>query len=230
VNKSHGIIFDLDDTLYAESDYVESGFQCVAKWAAQKWEMNPQGVLDDLNQLHNSDQRGRVFNAWLSRHELDESLVSEFVAVYREHKPTIRPFELVSETILTLRKSYRIGLISDGYLVAQQNKFQAIEMDDHFDSVLFSDSLGREHWKPHRLPFDTMRDALGIDADNAIYVGDNPKKDFIGARRAGMRSIRIRHDGGIYSRLEAETDEHRPDVEIAKWADLVGAISRIWNS
>lgn len=229
MSKSQGIIFDLDDTLYAESDYVESGFQSVASWAAQKWKMNAQSVLGELNDLHDSDQRGRVFDAWLSRHEIDDYFAQDLVTVYREHQPTIQPFELVRDTISKLRESFRIGLISDGYLVAQQNKFNALELDKYFDSVLFSDSLGREFWKPHRLPFDTMRDALGIAASSAIYVGDNPKKDFVGARRAGMKSIWIRQDGGIYADLEPETDEHRPDVEITKWADLFDAIGHILN-
>jgi FMN phosphatase YigB (HAD superfamily) len=47
-----------------------------------------------------------------------------------------------------------------------------------------------------------------------VYVSDNPAKDFLGARRAGMRSIRVRRAGGIYTALEPETPEYAPDAEV----------------
>jgi len=37
---------------------------------------------------------------------------------------------------------------------------------------------------------------------------------FVGARRTGMRSIRVRRPGGIYAQLEPETPEHAPDAEV----------------
>jgi FMN phosphatase YigB (HAD superfamily) len=54
----------------------------------------------------------------------------------------------------------------------------------------------------------------GIEPGEAVYVSDNPAKDFKAAREAGMRSIRVRREGGIYSQLEPEGPEYEPDSEV----------------
>ena len=62
----------------------------------------------------------------------------------------------------------------------------------------------------------------GIPPGAAVYVSDNPAKDFLGARRAGMRSVRVRPAGGIYAALEPETPEYAPDAEV----DGLGGVER----
>ena len=55
-----------------------------------------------------------------------------------------------------------------------------------------------------------------------MYIGDNPSKDFIGAGKIGMRTIRIIRPEGMYMRREAE-DGFDADVtvhlltEVAAW-------------
>jgi FMN phosphatase YigB (HAD superfamily) len=36
-----------------------------------------------------------------------------------------------------------------------------------------------------------MMEALGIAPQSALFVGDNPEKDGVGARGAGMRYVRV---------------------------------------
>lgn len=225
MSNQRAVIFDLDDTLYAESQYVASGLQSVAEWAARRWGLRPDAVARSLGEIH-AQGSGRVFNTWLDQNEIqyDEDVVNQMVTVYRNHAPKITLFPIARRTIEGLRHSYRIGLVSDGYLNAQQQKFDALKIDDLFDSVVFSDALGREHWKPSRLPFDTALKQLGVRGERATYVGDNPTKDFLGARKAGLFSIRLRQQGGVYSHLEPATNDHAPDLEVTSWNALVESI------
>jgi len=52
-----------------------------------------------------------------------------------------------------------------------------------------------------------------------VYVADNPRKDFIGARQLGWRTVRVRRDGGEHHRYEASVAE-AADVEIASLREL----------
>ena len=45
-----------------------------------------------------------------------------------------------------------LGLISDGYLVAQQKKLAALNIREAFQAVVFSDAFGRDSWKPSPRP------------------------------------------------------------------------------
>ena len=55
-----------------------------------------------------------------------------------------------------------MGLLSDGYLEVQQNKFKALDLAVFFDAVLFTDELGRQYWKPHTRPFKVLLQRLGV--------------------------------------------------------------------
>jgi putative hydrolase of the HAD superfamily len=47
--------------------------------------------------------------------------------------------------------------------------------------------------KPDRIPFMICLKNLGITPDEAVYVGDDWRKDICGARDAGIRPIWLQH-------------------------------------
>jgi putative hydrolase of the HAD superfamily len=92
-------------------------------------------------------------------------------------------------------------------------------MTTAFDVVVLSDTLGRECRKPHPAPFRAALDLLEVDVDAAVFVGDRPDKDVMGAVGVGMRVVRVR------------TGEYRaqPDL-VGTWAsvpDVVAAIELV---
>ena len=231
MTKSKAIIFDLDDTLYAERDYVRSGFRAVAGWAEQTFGIAQQEVAAELCQLADSHP-GNTFDQWLSNHQLpfDAATITEMVTIYRDHIPLISSFPAVPKLLGQLGKQgYAIGLVSDGFLSVQQAKFAALEIGSHFQAVVFSDALGRENWKPATAPFEWVLQQLQVEARAAVYVGDNPTKDFIGPRKLGMKSVRLRTNEGVYQHLEAVNELAKPDFEITKLDELVPILSKVFR-
>ena len=57
--------------------------------------------------------------------------------------------------------------------------------------TVFSDGWGREFRKPHPRPFRTALALLGVDAAEAVMIGDRPDKDVAGATGAGLRAVRV---------------------------------------
>lgn len=215
------VIFDLDDTLYPERAYVLSGFRAVAEWAEAELGIPAAQGLAELGALFAQGVRGSTFDQWLRARAHDPApLVTRLVEVYRAHTPAIAPFDGVPALLDALRARCRVGLLSDGYLDVQRRKLAALGVAERFDAVVFSDAWGRDAWKPSAVPFAAALAALGVPASAAVYVGDNPRKDFLGARRAGMRSIRARWPDGEYAALEPESAEHAPDLTAATLAEL----------
>jgi putative hydrolase of the HAD superfamily len=60
---------------------------------------------------------------------------------------------------------------------------------------------------------------FGGPAYTYVYVGDNPAKDFVGARALGWRTIRIRRAAGEHSLVEAQPG-YEADQEIADLGEL----------
>ena len=213
MSKTQAIIFDLDDTLYVEEDYVRSGFQFVSEFIARRYNRDSLFCFETIWDLHERGVRGNTFDLWLSCLGIDHS-VPELVSLYRNHTPQVTPLDGVQELLHSLRGEFLLGLITDGYQHVQQKKIKALCLSDHFDAIVISDALGRQNWKPAPLPYRRALSTMNIEPSQAVYVGDNPAKDFLGARGVGMKSIRFRHSRGQHFKKEPKTSQHEPDMEI----------------
>ena len=222
--KFRAIILDLDDTLYPERDYVLSGFRAVARWLEPQLNLPAEQTSEELKQLFDEGARINTFNTWLSTRKIDaeqaEQWVSGMLDIYRSHTPEISLSTEVVNVLEQLRRDSMLGLITDGRRQQQRKKVDALDLARWFTAIVVSDELGQEHWKPSPKPYLTVLEQLNITAKEAIYVADNPTKDFLGARRVGMASLRLRCDGRLHCRVEPPTPDHAPDAEIERFGEL----------
>jgi putative hydrolase of the HAD superfamily len=211
VPRTRAVVFDLDDTLYPESAYVRSGFRAVAEEAARRYGVEAEEAYAELESMFESGVRGDTFDRWLRARGIGGG-AADLVAAYRAHTPTIDPFPEAPPLLARLREQgYALGLLSDGEPAIQYGKLDAIGLRDAFDATLVSGELGRDAWKPSPRGLLALAERLGVEPGEAVYVSDNPAKDFKAARAAGMRSIWVRRPGGVYSHLEPESEDYAPD-------------------
>lgn len=213
------IVFDLDDTLYPEREYTRSGARAVAARLG-----DPQAA-EELLAFEEEDPAGPLYSRWLELRGWDErDRLPELLRVHRGHAPRIALAPEVRALLVRLRAAYGLGLVSDGRLEQQQAKADALGLELLLDAVVFSDALGRASWKPNPAPYHRALELLGAPASQAVYVGDNPAKDFLGARRAGLRSVRLRRPDGLHARAEPASAEAAPDAEIGCLQELEGLL------
>jgi len=197
------LVFDLDDTLFPEHEYVRSGFGAVSVWLAQR--IGKSSFEAVAWRLFVEGFRGDVFNRALE--ELgavhDARLIQELVEVYRNHTPSI---ELYADARWALDRFRRLtlGIISDGPAAAQSRKISALGIGDQFDMIVLTDEFGRDYWKPAPFAFEKVMNHFKVHGKDCIYVGDNPAKDFVTAHRLGWKTIRILRVGGEYADLIAK--------------------------
>lgn len=214
----HTLVFDLDDTLYPERDYVLGGFAAVDEWLRRTRALA--GFGGRCERLFAAGVRGRIFDEALAESGGPPGLtVADLVEVYRAHVPRLRmPAESV-ELLEWARARFRLALVSDGYLEVQRRKVEALGLARWIQVIVLSDELGRACWKPSPRPFEEVARRLPGAAAGFAYVGDNPGKDFIGPRTIGWRTIRLRREGGEHAGVEAMAGAGA-DREISRLADL----------
>ena len=189
------VIFDLDDTLYSEKEYVRSGYRQVAQLLPQiencdrkLWEAFQQGkaAIDTV-----MEEAGLA----------DEQLKKNCLAAYRSQMPRISLYPGVKELMAWLRsQGIQIGIITDGRPEGQRNKLEALGLYQLVDSVLITDELGSERFrKPNDIAFRIMQTRFNVPYEQMLYVGDNPGKDFQAPRQLGMRWIYFQNPDGLYS-------------------------------
>lgn len=187
-----GYIFDLDDTLYCEHDYVRSGFQAVARWLSSRCShVTYEALYDSMLNEWKTNGRGRIFNDVCSQFHIDAE-VAELVSIYRQHEPVISLYEDAEKLLRALeRKEKKIGIITDGASEVQWRKIRALYLEKRIPCIVVSDDLGRECWKPSEAPYRKVVQCLNLPYEKCVYIGDNPNKDFCTARQLGMHTIRI---------------------------------------
>ena len=200
------VLLDLDDTLYPERDFVRGGFHAAAKLLANRLSRD----ADDLFGLHmNQFQRGirgSVFDAVLFELQVprDPELIEELVRAYRSHEPQLTLFPDAEWLLPMLWPRYGLGILTDGPADVQRRKVKALCLQHRVEAIVYSDDFGREQWKPSPIPYLELLRRLHAEPSHAVYVGDNPKKDFVGARRLGLQTVRVRRPNTEHAHLEPQ--------------------------
>lgn len=207
----HTLVFDLDDTLYPERDFVASGFRAVDLWLKECHGI--QCFHETAGKIFEQGRRGRIFDEALLLLGIEPKaeLVAGMVTAYRVHEPRIGLFPDAQEILGWAAPRFRLGLITDGYGEVQAGKIRALGLDKTIDCRVITDEIGREFWKPSPEPYRRVMDRLSGPAEGYLYVGDNAHKDFIGARSLGWRTARIRRplgDHSAYAGGPAESADH----------------------
>ena len=218
------VVFDLDDTLYLERDYVWSGFRKISPWAKATL-----GISDfDLRAwtLFTQGVRGDIFDQVLVAAGVcpHPSTVRAMVDMYREHLPDIRLTLDAASCLREMRGQAHMALITDGPEQSQKNKVKALGIEETFDKIVFTASLGSEFSKPHIKSFLDVQKHFGKGVEEYMYVGDNPGKDFVGPRRLGWKTMRIRRPEGLYHSVEADVTKHA-DIETSDLRVLINTFS-----
>ena len=199
------IIFDIDDTLFPERQFVRSGYAAVAKHLRE----NPPGPKGDFEEWlwrrFLGGKTSRAFND-LSEHfqlALDDGRIGRLIEVYRFHVPDIHPFPGIAELLERLRGRFRMGILSDGAGRMQRNKLQSLGLEDAFETVVLTDDLPGDCRKPSPTGFETVRAALDAPHETCLYLADNPAKDFVAPNKLGWKTVRYLREGQIYAQAVA---------------------------
>ncbi len=188
--KIKGVIFDLDDTLYSEKEYVRSGYKAVSDYLGGGYEeklwqyfMAGEPAIDRLlEELNCKDKKAAVLE------------------VYRAHEPDIHMYDGVTELLKVLReKGIRTGIITDGRPIGQRNKLKALGIQHLVDDIIITDELGGEQFrKPCDIAFRIMITRWRMNPAEVIYIGDNAAKDFQAPQQLGMKALWFDNKDGIY--------------------------------
>ena len=217
------VIFDLDDTLISEDEYIRSGYRAVSAFLKDMYGWDERMTARQLYDLYLEDPK-KVFNRLLESHDIryKDNEITELVEVYREHVPDVHFYPDVKPALRTLKdKGVRLGLLSDGYAVTQRQKLTVLRANGRkiFDKIIITDELGRDYWKPDPRPFIMMKEAFMVNWEDMVYVGDNPEKDFFIGRDLPIMTVRIMRENSVYSDRPYK-EGYRENARIRTLADL----------
>jgi len=221
------VLFDLDDTLYPELAFVHSGFRAAADRLALRTGLARDRLFERMLAIHEADGRGKIFDTLVAEIEVnDPALVPMLIFAYRSHAPRIAVFDDVPPVLTALRHAgVRLGLVTDGLASVQRRKIEALGLSGLLDAVVPTNELGPDVDKRSPIGHLVALDIMGVPPSAATYVGNDSRKDFVGARSAGLATIRVRKmpdEGGPPILRESWPDD--ADRYLERFADLADLI------
>jgi len=140
------------------------------------------------------------------------------------HKPFMQktaPLEGAKECLQALKnKGVKLAIVSNTiwpeFILFEELK--RLGIDKYFDCVITSCGFGVK--KPFPEIFEHTLSELGVEAPEAVVVGDSLKEDVAGASMVGMKTVLLdwKHEelGGV-----------EPDAKIYALAELAGVIEKL---
>ena len=186
------LIFDLDDTLYDESRFVDGGLKAVARYGEARWAWDAATSLDRLRDILARDGRGQVFDKWLEGHDAwSHSRVRDCIRAYRNHSPDIELFPAARRMIDRYHARAPLYLVTDGNKIVQRNKVDALALWPHFKRIFITHRFGVAAAKPSTHCFEHIKTDADCAWRDMVYIGDNPAKDFVNLNAIGVLTIRV---------------------------------------
>ena len=191
------VVFDLDDTLYKEIDFLRSGYRKVAKYVGRQIGVPANDIYYNLLSWYSKKEN--AFEKLNEYYDLNGS-ISGYLEIYRFHQPNITLSEETKKTLNTLKEaSVLMGIITDGRKETQRNKIEALGLEMWIPSEMVIINDDKKYFKPNHWSFDRMMlKCFEKYPDNDFdfyYLGDNIEKDFMAPNELGWETICILDDG-----------------------------------
>lgn len=206
------IVFDLDDTLYNELDFLRSAYREIAM------ALDPENWQRLFASMFSLYREGRnVFETISMDYAID---IGDLLHTYRNHAPDINPFEGVHHLMERIGDlGGQIGLLTDGRSKTQRAKIEALKIGPYLDKVVISEEFGSE--KPNARNYEAFTATL--KPRTAYYIADNFKKDFITAKALGWRTVGLLDNGKnihVNANEYVNKKEYLPDHYILEIKEL----------
>lgn len=191
------VLFDLDETLFDRTASLAAFLRVQHARFAGRLGAAPFAVWRD--RFLSLDARGHthksvVYRSLLEEFQGDATAAHVPLEDYNErcwHQA--RPLAGAIETLRALRgRGMRLGIVTNGETAFQMRHIDALALRDQVETILISQAEGLR--KPDAALFRRAATALGLEAGQCLFVGDNPAVDILGAHGAGMRTAWLRRD------------------------------------
>lgn len=206
------ITFDIDDTLYASTDFARMARENALKsMIAAGLDIKLDEAKTELDEVVSEFTSNdiRHFDRLLDRipkrclNGFNPSiLIAAGVAAYHDTiHDSFQPYEDGVECLKRLHgMGFALGVISQGLTVKQAEKVVRLRILPYLnkDAIFFSDQLGISKSSPKF--YSKAAEIFGADGLYCMHIGDRPDRDIDPANKAGWLTVLNRRSGRYHQR------------------------------
>jgi len=181
------LLFDLDDTLYPEKQYIFQGFWAVAQFLQSKYELSGVKIYLEFVSIFREGSN-KVFDNFLYGENITENSL-KLVNIYRNAKRKLSLYPDVLRSLKSLRDfGNKLVLVTNGRSEIQKEKIKILKIEKYFDDVFVLDDFGKEYWKPSVLIFNKIYNEYKGNLIDYLFIG-NGQEDLEFSRHTKIKFI-----------------------------------------
>ena len=184
------VIFDLDNTLYPENEFLFPAYKAIARLVSDKDGVNAADAENFLINNFLKEGRRNLFDRFISEFGLKNSGLNDFLKTLRSHKSEtkIKLTPQLSKILeACIEKNIKVAVVTNGNPEQQRNKIDSIEWKGMLPElfIVYADETER---KPSPKPLQIVLKKFETSGVNALFIGDD-KVDESAANAAGIRFL-----------------------------------------
>ncbi|MEL0047242.1 MAG: HAD family hydrolase [Gammaproteobacteria bacterium] len=225
------ITFDLDNTLWDVGQTIRRAETLLREWmqtnTPDALAVYASGAIEEIradivarhpNQRHDlSFLRTEVLRACMLESGLAESQAKRAAEaafeVFFVGRNDVVFFDNALKVLDDLSQRYRLFALTNG-----NADIHRVGIGQYFEGAVSSADVGAS--KPDPAMFSAVLARAGVQAPEAVHVGDHLSDDILGANRAGMRSIWFNRDGA-----HDNNGDSQPSAEVQSLSALPDSIA-----
>jgi putative hydrolase of the HAD superfamily len=172
------IIFDLDNTLYNEIEYLSRAYTFIGNKISQINEhILPQDIAIYLIEEFKINGRKNIYEKLKTKFNVNNYSLSNFLHDLRNVQITENSIQINDEYykfILESINKYNFFIATNGNKIQQKNKFRSVNIPhkNHF-IIIYCDSLGVDKRKPSPFFINYISKKFHIGLNDMIFIGDS---------------------------------------------------------
>ncbi|WP_165784604.1 HAD family hydrolase [Solitalea longa] len=192
INDFDVFVFDLDDTLYPEIEYLKYAYAEIADYVSQKYQLNRDSINTFLIDTFLTEGRVKLFDKLIKTYFLDQDDVVSFLEILRNVSINniIEPFPLIIDLLRTLKERNKlVFILTNGNPVQQKNKIESINWHDlnSFFTPIYANLLAP---KPSPIGLFEILKLSSAVSEKIIFIGDS-EVDRLSAYNAQMAFLDV---------------------------------------
>ena len=194
------IIFDMDGTLYTNTDIKEQ-FAKAAYYILAKSDNIPIDQAQDLIEERRAELKAKSgfpvpYTLTLKSFDIPIKVWHKENIAFFDPRDFLHKDERLKESLVKLKKNHRLAVMTNNNRIQTERVIEALELDGLFNRVFTFNSF--EILKPELEFFKKAAAELGIEPKACLYVGDRYDVDLQPAQEIGMQILEVKGPEDIY--------------------------------
>jgi putative hydrolase of the HAD superfamily len=214
------IFFDLDGTLTSYEASVKNALDLI--YESTRPELRDIGHAEFckaywhvFDELESRQSAGKKQSAFIDRTQRFDRVLSELgqpesrdlakkmsYLYARGRVQGVHVFEHAHEVIRSLRKTYSLGVITEGASIYQRELLKNTQLLGFFDYIIISEETGFH--KPDPQLFQIACDSAVVQPVETVMIGDRIDWDIVPSKSIGMQTILFTQDSRYYHKQSSD--------------------------